>query len=778
MIAPADPLDKPADADASNRLESNDRHTVLFDQWSIILHGLKEYSPPNWGMFADNTIERVAEDPECDPFPDEYAAGDITLGALSRAILDTTDRLWFPPRRATIAASMVSRIVSLLASGEFNGQAFLGHCPSIPVGCVGPIMVMGHFNPWHSCTDVFPADLVYPVWLRPSDYFKMLHSLQDSLRTFLTGGMLPGGEARADSSIVPFESFRTSDAAGEDWIKALRWASKLPTTKNDDSMMEVLNSPNPEEARLPEPYQIFLGWLLRKEKFLPAENLRTSPAVMPTVPKSLWERYEAAPTCCDGESIWMAVKRLGDLRLEDELSGFVSFSALVKFRVPGEAYYRMRSSVVDNRADDEEEHQLLVEDRLAFEAERQEFTGFDPANEQEPHKLVRFIFTEAIERGASDIHIERYKNRLRVRLAVEGKGEQFLLLAPDKYDGVASLVKQFSSMRLDGHDHQEGRFSFRANNRMFDVRASLIFDQRKEPKFTLRPHDKKHGVRPIGELGMSLAEVLRLRQCFLLPHGLFVISGPTGSGKTTTLNSILRELNDLSRFIYSLEDPVEYEQDGITQINATSNPIKLKAGVPSFAHMITLLLRADPDVILVGEIRDQETAEASLQAAMTGHLVLSTVHANDSITTISRLIDLGADPSALSDTLVATIAQRLIRRVCPQCHMHGNVSDKLDFFKTYGITPEQQQFSYPIAVGCEACSEKGYRGRLPVLEMLSPKNESDLRNLIRSKAKYSDILAAARQEGSFHTLMEVGLMKVLAGLTTIEEVSRVCARID
>ncbi|WIO74786.1 GspE/PulE family protein [Porticoccaceae bacterium LTM1] len=380
-------------------------------------------------------------------------------------------------------------------------------------------------------------------------------------------------------------------------------------------------------------------------------------------------------------------------------------------------------------------------------------------NEDSIVRLGRALLETAVKERASDIHIQPYMGSSVVRIRVDGELRRLTVLT----DVVAGTLIRHIKARsgIDSTNTlipQDGRMSMVVNDRDYDLRISTLPASRGE-RLVIRLLDQGQVIR-LSESGFSLAEVQLMRRQIARPSGLIVITGPTGSGKTSTLYSLLSELNSTSRNIITVENPVEYRMPGISQVEVNE-----KAG-RGFGEVLRSILRQDPDVILIGEIRDTETAEIALRAALTGHLVFSTLHTNDALTTIPRLLDLGVEPTVLSDALIAVASQRLSRKLCEKC--------KVPVAKPYSRM-EKYFFEltkhYPGArpVGCEECSYTGYRGRLPLMELIEV--DPPLREAISSREMRLSKLQSACQSG-LKSLAADGGLQIISGNTTISEVCK------
>ena len=378
-------------------------------------------------------------------------------------------------------------------------------------------------------------------------------------------------------------------------------------------------------------------------------------------------------------------------------------------------------------------------------------------------KLVNHIISQSIKARASDIHIEPYENSMKVRYRVDGI--LYELLSPPKWiqPALTSRIKVMSKMNIaEKRLPQDGRIGIKMGDQDVDVRISTIptfFGER----VVLRLLNKSNNLFKMSDLGLGAEKLQIVEKIVRLPNGIILVTGPTGSGKTTTLYAILTSINTPDINIITIEDPVEYQIKGISQIQV--NP-KIDL---TFARGLRSVVRQDPDVMLVGEIRDLETAEIAVQSALTGHLVLSTLHTNDSASAITRLVDIGVEPFLISSSLIAVVAQRLVRILCNDCKEPFAPNETI--MESIGMIREQfMNHTIYRSKGCENCFHTGFRGRLGIFEIMVL--EDNLKSLIL-KSHDSNLIKSEALKNKMITLRQDGLQKVLDGITTIEEVVRV-----
>ncbi len=378
-------------------------------------------------------------------------------------------------------------------------------------------------------------------------------------------------------------------------------------------------------------------------------------------------------------------------------------------------------------------------------------------------KIVNLILAQAVKEKASDIHIEPFQNTLKLRYRVDG--ELVPAESPPKalQLAITSRIKILAGLNIaERRVPQDGRFRVRVLGKEIDLRISILPTAHGE-KIVIRILDKGSLTATIDQMGIDESTLAKFRKAIDAPHGLILVTGPTGSGKTTTLYSVLQELNNPQYNIVTVEDPIEYELGGVNQV-----AVRADIGL-DFASALRSILRQDPDIVMVGEIRDNETADIAVKAALTGHQVLSTLHTNDAASAITRLDDMGIEPFLISSSILMTCAQRLIRRICPNCK--EEFAPEPDVLERLAIT-DTKGAVFHHGAGCERCKGRGYLGRAAVIEAL-PVSEA-IRRLIIKRASAAIIKNQAISEG-MKTLRAVGIEKAFEGITTLEEVWRVTA---
>lgn len=371
-------------------------------------------------------------------------------------------------------------------------------------------------------------------------------------------------------------------------------------------------------------------------------------------------------------------------------------------------------------------------------------------------KLVNGILMESIKEHATDIHIEPYEDKVTVRYRVDGVLKDKYTLSKGHQAPVTSRIKVMAEMDIaERFIPQDGRIGITLGERMVDIRVSSLPTQHGE-RLVLRLLDKARGLLTLEDLGMKEDELARINELIRQPNGMILFTGPTGSGKSTSLYAILRKLARPEVNVITVEDPIEYDLPGVGQVHVNE-----KAGL-TFASSLRSILRQDPDIIMIGEMRDFDTAHIAVQSSLTGHLVFSTLHTNDSVSAVTRLIDMGIEPYLLAGSLLGVVAQRLLRKICPHCREEAEVTEAM---RKHGITKAWH------GCGCERCGYTGYKGRTGIYEQfnVTPK----IQQAISAGATVAELTRLARETSDFYTLTELGLRAVEAGETTYEEMLRV-----
>jgi len=509
--------------------------------------------------------------------------------------------------------------------------------------------------------------------------------------------------------------------------------------------------------------------------FVDLETIGFSPEALTLVPESVARKYEIVPYNLDTKNKILSVAMVNPLDLEtieflEKKTGLkVSVAIALEKQIISfvkEKYIREKNitsevtKALDERKD-EEKVMKLAEEKVAVEA---------PVS-----KIVTTILEYAVKSRASDVHIEPQEDSVRIRYRIDGILQEKYLLPRNVHEAVISRIKILAGLKIDEKRiPQDGRFFFTTDGNDVDLRISTLPTTYGE-KVVMRLLKKSQKVPTLPDLGLRGLALKNLMSSIQRPHGIIIICGPTGSGKTTTLYSILDIVATTKVNVVTVEDPVEYQMKGVNQVQ-----VNVQAGL-TFASALRSFLRQDPNIIMVGEIRDSETADLAINAALTGHLVFSTLHTNDASGVPPRLLDMGAEPFLLVSSLNCVVGQRVLRRICKDCVGEMEIpSDMLEELKkTLGpiydmiedkFKKEGKKMMLPKIVGCEKCNNTGYLGRIAIYEVM-PISEK-ISKLIVSKAAASDIQKLAMEEGML-TMKQDGYVKVLEGVTSMDEVIRV-----
>jgi len=501
---------------------------------------------------------------------------------------------------------------------------------------------------------------------------------------------------------------------------------------------------------------------------MPVVNLEETnipPKVLELVPETMATLYKIMPISLKDNVLTVAmadpqnVGALDDLRnfLGYDVRGAVSTPAAVEASI-GRHYASKEDSLEDLMG--------VLQDLEIGKAQVNraiDIGGEDELSETQPiRKLLNMVLLLAIKDQASDIHLEPFEDEFKIR--VRADGVLYEMVPPPRHlaNAIVSRVKIMSDLDIaERRLPQDGRIELNVGGNPVDLRVSVLPTMFGEA-VVMRVLDRTVVQLDLNKIGMDPATLDRFRHMIRAPHGIVLVTGPTGSGKTTTLYSALNELNDLETKIITTEDPIEYDIDGIIQV-----PVNHDIDV-TFANVLRAILRHDPDTILVGEIRDYETAEIAIQSALTGHLVFSTLHTNDAPSAITRLRDMGVPPFLITATVEGILAQRLVRKICVECRTQFDPSDEL-LMELQLPVAQARKYKFYYGKGCARCNNSGYKGRMGIYELMAVND--DVRDMITSDASVDELRNLARTQG-MTTLREAGLKLIFDGHTTIDEIVR------
>ena len=494
--------------------------------------------------------------------------------------------------------------------------------------------------------------------------------------------------------------------------------------------------------------------------------------VLKLIPKKIAEAYGCLPVSVLDKTLTVAVANPTNLKVLDELQAMTGKrirAAVAEFSMLKEhiaKFYQYQAETLEEPPAEEAGEDLIslanmVEEEATFDKQAPVADLMEQANQAPVVKLVNMVLVEGVRRRASDIFIEPWESFVRIRVRIDGILEE--IARPQKGFGAAivSRIKIMSQLNIAEHRvPQDGRFKVRTQGREVDMRVSILPSSFGE-KVCLRILDTGAQSHDISKLGFTEPEQKVIRESAKKPHGMILVTGPTGSGKTTTLYSILQYLDSPQVNITTVEDPVEYQMHGINQVN-----VRESIGM-TFPAALRSILRQDPDIILIGEIRDADTLDIAVKAALTGHLVLSTLHTNDAVSSITRMANLGLEPFLIASTVLMISAQRLVRRLCPRCRVAYDLEPSM--YKFLELDPSKKIQLWK-AKGCSQCRSLGYQGRSVITEILEMKPEI-LEMVMRGDS--ADLIKEKARAQGMKTLRESAIAKAMSGETSLEEVFRV-----
>lgn len=481
------------------------------------------------------------------------------------------------------------------------------------------------------------------------------------------------------------------------------------------------------------------------------------------VPNKLIQKSRIVPFHLNKKKIRVAISDPTDLHPMDDVRAFLKGYQVEFVLVPEPEIMRIIHSQYDTTTSDTKELMDEMDGDFNDLSDAMDADALDLSNEAPIIKMVNVILSQAVSERASDIHIEPYEKALIVRYRVDGILHKVLTPPKSFHAGISTRIKIMSNLNIaENRLPQDGRIKLKLAGKDVDIRVSIIPCQYGE-RIVMRVLNKTDQKYSLETMGLYEDMLHTIRDLIYRPHGIILVTGPTGSGKSTTLYSALSELNTEERNIITCEDPVEYQIDGISQMQ-----MQEKIGL-TFASGLRAILRQDPDVVMVGEIRDQETARIAIQASLTGHLVFSTLHTNDAASAVTRLVDMGIEPYLITSTVLGFMAQRLVRTICPECKTGYKPTVKE--LESLGLKPRDLKSGMLYkGSGCSSCMNTGYKGRTGIYELLVL--DHAVKREVLQGSDSNKILEVAKASG-LSVLREYGIKKVIDGITTPDEVLRV-----
>ncbi len=640
--------------------------------------------------------------------------------------------------------------------------------PWLPIATLGPCLIFAHYSPRSSDMWGVPSFLAVRIAISQEQYEK----IRKDLVMRLSVSPLPREN--------PIERLRKPDLTPGQLDEAFHWLiENYPFETNLSERLSMLYSEAAQRSgRLErEDYNAMMPSLgvalqyLLDGPLLLCYNPDEAPK-QERFPAPLLEKHNVYPLYVGERRVYLLSAQSDNYNFEDEWLSqghdpveFVPVLADAK-RIAS-LITQATSRVAKTTGIEVEKSTLSLSDSASLVViEPDDMAGINPQNlNHSAEDLVKWVLYTSIVSRASDLHLEKYYNVARFRARIDGKLRVIYTAPQEMMQRFVAILKNYANLNQSRQEALDGRFGLSIGRRRVDVRVAAVPCRNEMQKIIMRFLDKQDGMKELSQLNFSKRQSMIVKRVMSRDQGLILITGPTGSGKTTTLYALINSVNDEGINIHTIEDPIEYEIEGInqTQTDPTHDL--------TFAHGLRALLRSDPDVILIGECRDTETATSAINASLTGHLVLTTLHANDSLRAISRLLSMGVEPHLVADSLAMSQAQRLVRRLCNYCKRpFAPTPQILDLFARQGLPFEKENTPIFLANGCAECSGTGYSGRVALMEMMEM--NSELSDLIERQATQTELRQAARKTG-FQTLYQEGLVHVLAGNTTLDEIQKV-----
>jgi len=637
--------------------------------------------------------------------------------------------------------------------------------PWLPVTNLGPLVIMAHHNPRAADLWGIPPVFVIRVLISAEQY---QNTRKELVQRFT---QTPIAQSNPIEHLQP-PRFNESGLRGAfEWLLQaypfdpneqgkMRGLYDAIVSKGDDFDIPRLNT-------VLKHLGVVLNHIVTQGKtlsFNPTDTQRQTHFPLP-----LLERHNVFPAFIGKHAVYLLSETLDCYAFEDEWisMGQEAVRVIPVLADPSairDALTRAAASFdPSSLAEIDDSTLTLSDDETLISIMPEDMANVNPSNPNHtPEELLQWALYTAIRCRASDLHIEKFYNLARFRARMDGN-MRTILTAPEAHlPRFIALIKNYAALNQDRQVCQDGRFAMAVGRRRVDVRVAAVPTRREFQKIIMRFLDKADGVKSLSSFNLSQRQVDILNRAMSRDQGLILVTGPTGSGKTTTLYALLNSVNDENVNIQTIEDPIEYEIEGINQTQ-TNNSRGL-----DFANGLRALLRADPDIILIGESRDAETANAAVNAALTGHLVLTTLHANDSLRAVSRLMSMGVEKYLMADSLALSQAQRLVRRLCGYCKRPTPFPMEMqEHMARQGVISQPLTTPMYVANGCDECHGSGYSGRVALMELCEL--NTDIRDLIEEGAPMSALRAAAMKNG-FLSLYQEGLLQVIAGHTTMDEI--------
>lgn len=716
-------------------------------------------APPAAYPSAPNHLDQRA----ANAAPTGNFGGDDAFGAGLMSLEGTAVQFGIIPVKLARETCSVEAEALLRKLGRFPQT----NAPWLPVATLGPLLIFAHHNPRTDDMWGVPSCLAVRAVISSDQY----ETIRKDLVMRLQSNPLPRANVLEG---LPAQTFEP-----EQFDEAFFWLlQRYPFDQKERDRLELAQGEAMEKLRRlgREDYNTLMPGLGVALQYLidgptrlcfnPEEACRQDGFPVP-----LLEKHNVYPLYRGDHHVYLLTADGGNFAFEDEYlsSGNdpVEFiPVLADAKKIRAAISRSGSSLTQAGVEIRKGTLSLSENEGLVEIDPDDVARINPQNlNHSAEEIIHWVIYTAINARASDLHLEKYYNVARFRARIDGNLKTLFTAPEDMLQRYIALIKNYSNMSQSRQEVLDGRFSISIRKRRIDVRVAAVPCRRELQKIIMRFLDKQDGLKELSDLNFSRRQSGIVKRVMSRDQGLILITGPTGSGKTTTLYALINSVNEEGTNIHTIEDPIEYEIEGINQTQTDpTHGLTFGAGLRS-------LLRSDPDVILIGECRDEETANAAVNSALTGHLVLTTLHANDSLRAISRLLSMNVEPHLVADSLAMTQAQRLVRRLCGYCKRpYEAPADIQQMMYRQGVIQEPLREPIYMAVGCPECHGTGYRGRVALMEMLE--TNSEFSDLVERHAPQTELRACALKTG-FQTLYQEGLAQVLAGNTTLDEINQV-----